>query len=131
MTSLRQSPKFNAHGMPKPLLVYDGECDFCRYCIARWRHVTEKRIRYAPYQEVAAQFPQIPLSAFQNAVQLILPDGTVLSGAAAVFHAFGNRRILWCYENVPGFAPMTEGVYRFVARHRAFFSKVTRKFWKT
>ena len=125
-------------GMPKPLLVYDGECDFCRYCIARWRHVTERReitgsgapVLYAPYQDVAAQFPQIQLAAFQNSVQLILPDGTVLSGAAAVFRAFGNRGILWCYKNVPGFAGTTEAIYRFVARHRAFFSAVTRRFWK-
>ena len=130
MTSSRQSPKSNAHGLPKPLLVYDGECDFCRYCIARWRHVTAKRICYAPYQEVAAQFPQIPLSAFRTSVQLILPEGTVLSGAAAVFHTFGNRGILWCYNNVPGFAGTTEAVYRFVARHRTFFSALTRRFWK-
>lgn len=85
---------------------------------------------YAPYQDVAAQFPQIPLAAFQNSVQLILPDGTVLSGAAAVFRAFGNRGILWSYEKIPGFAVVTEAVYCFVARHRAFFSAVTRRFWK-
>ncbi|MDE0087578.1 MAG: hypothetical protein OXU23_17785, partial [Candidatus Poribacteria bacterium] len=60
-----QSPKFIGHGtnpstqmqsqVSKPLLVYDDDCDFCRYWIAQWQHVTQDRIDYAPYQEVAQQ----------------------------------------------------------------------------
>ena len=115
----------------KPLLVYDNDCDFCRYWIAQWQHITGDSIEYAPYQEVAAEFPDIPLSAFENSVQLILQNGTVLSGAEAVLRALNNGFLLWCYNRLSGFAGVSEGVYRFVAQHRPFFSALTRWFWGT
>ena len=34
----------------KPILVYDGECGFCRRWIERWRVVTGDRVVYLPYQ---------------------------------------------------------------------------------
>src|SRR6478672_810226 len=67
-----------------PLLVYDGDCAFCRIWIEFWRRLTGGQIAFAPYQEVADRFPQIPRENFQRAVQLILPDGEVLSAAHAV-----------------------------------------------
>ncbi len=115
----------------KPLLVYDNDCDFCRYWIAQWQHVTGNRIDYASSQEVAAQFPEIPLSAYESSVQLILQNGTVLSGAEAVFRALDNSFFLWCYNRLPGFASTSERVYRFVAQNRPFFSVLTRWFWGT
>ena len=115
----------------KPLLIYDNDCDFCRYWIAQWQHVTGDSIDYAPYQEIAAEFPEIPLSAFENSVQLILENGTVLSGAEAVFRALNNDLLRWCYYRLPGFASVSEGVYRFIAQHRPFFSPLTRWLWGT
>ena len=115
----------------KPLLIYDNACDFCRYWIAQWQHVTGDRIDYAPSQEVATQFPEIPLSAFENSVQLILQNGTVLSGAEAVLRALNNASFLWCYYRLPGFASLAEAIYNFIAQHRPFFSAVTRSLWGT
>ena len=115
----------------KPLLVYDNDCDFCRYWIAQWQHITGDRVAYAPYQEVAAEFPDIPLSAFEDSVQLILQNGTVLSGTEAVLRALNNGFLLWCYNRLPGFAGVSEGVYRLVAKHRPLFSALTRWFWGT
>ena len=115
----------------KPLLVYDDACDFCRYWIAQWQHVTGDRIDYAPYQEVASQFPEIPISDFESSVQLILEDGTVFSGAEAVLRALNSASLLWCYSRVPGFAKVAETVYRFIAQHRPFFSAMTRWLWGT
>ncbi len=115
----------------KPLLIYDGDCEFCRYWIFRWQHVTKDRIDYASYQQVATEFPEIPLSAFQASVKLILENGEVFSGSEAVLRALNNRLLLWCYYSLPGYAPLSEVVYRFVARHRPFFSKVTRWLWRT
>ncbi len=115
----------------KPLLVYDNDCDFCRYWIAQWQHITGDSIDYTPYQEVAAEFPNIPLSAFENSVQLILQNGTVLSGAEAVLRALNNSFLLWCYNRLPGVASVSEGVYRLIAKHRPFFSALTRWFWGT
>ena len=115
----------------KPLLVYDNVCDFCRYWIAQWQHITGDSIAYAPYQEVAAEFPDIPLSAFERSVQLIFQNGTILSGAEAVLRALNNGLLLWCYYHLPGFAGVSEWAYRFVAQHRLFFSALTRWFWGT
>ena len=115
----------------KPLLVYDDACDFCRYWIAQWQHITGDRIDYAPYQEAASQFPEIPLSAFESSVQLILEDGTVFSGAEAVLRALNSGSLLWCYYHLPGFTKVAEIVYRFIAQHRPFFSTMTCWLWGT
>lgn len=115
----------------KPLLVYDNDCDFCRYWIAQWQHITCNRVDYAPYQEVASQFSEIPLSAFESSVQLILENGTVLSGAEAVLRTLNNGLLLWCYYHLPGFSKAAETVYRLIAQHRPFFSAMTRWLWGT
>lgn len=117
----------------KPILVYDGDCSFCRLWIDRWRALTGDGVRYAPFQEVAGKFPEIPRDAFVRAVQLILPDGSVLSAAHAVFRtlAFTPRRtwMLWLYEHFPGVAIVAEFSYRFVARHRSPLYRLTRLLW--
>lgn len=114
----------------KPILVYDGDCNFCRYCVLRWSHITKDRIEYAAYQEVSAKYPEIPISNFQSSVQLILESGQVYSGAEAVLQALNNRVLLWCYKKVPGFSLISETTYQFVANHRQHFSRLTRRLWK-
>ena len=119
--------------MKLPLLIYDNTCNFCRYWVARWKHLTVGRVEYAPFQEVGEQFPAIPTSAFESSVQLVGPDGEVFSGAEAVFRALSYAPhagwMLWLYQKVPGFAPITESVYDFIARNRAIFSGLTRGLW--
>ena len=122
----------------RPLLVYDGDCSFCRLWIDRWRTLTGDRVRYAPFQEVAGQFPEIPREAFARAVQLILPGGEVFSAAHAVFRSLafvpGYAWMLWLYQRLPGAAPVAEFFYRFVARpqesalppHAAFLGEAFR-----
>jgi len=117
----------------KPLLVYDGDCGFCRLWIDRWRVLTGDRIRYSPFQEVAGQFPEIPLEAFARAVQLIQPDGEVSSAAHAVFRTLsfvpGLAWMFWLYQHFPGAAIVAEFFYRFVARHRNPLYRLTCLFW--
>ena len=116
-----------------PLVIYDADCDFCRFWIARWRHRTGEHVDYISSQEVGERYPEIPHEHFQNAVQLVNPDGEVFCGAEAVFRAFAHsRRRRWAlglYRRLPGFASVTEAVYRFIAGHRGFFSTVTRWCW--
>ena len=118
---------------PKPLLIFDGDCYFCRRWIERWRELTAGAVEYASYQEVAWRFPEIPREDFERAVQFIETDGTVFSGAEAVFRSLGHKRgrrwMIWCYEHVPGFAVITEAAYRLVARHRRTASFFTRLLW--
>lgn len=128
-----ETPAHEGRGMSQPLLVYDGDCGFCRFWVARWRSAVGDRVSFAPSQEVAGQFPQIPPEQFAQSVQLILPDGRVSSGAEAIFQALayapGRAWTLGVYERVPGFATASEAAYRVVAAHRPFFSTLTRLLW--
>lgn len=121
------APLENRPRLKKPLLIFDGDCSFCRYWISRWRSATGDKVDYAPYRDVAVNFPDIPLKNFQEAVHLLLPSGDVFSGAEAAFRtlAFNPRRTLWLrlYQHLPGFKPVADAAYRVVARHRPFFSR--------
>jgi len=118
---------------PKPLLIFDGNCHFCRRWIERWRELTTGAVEYAPSKEVAGRFPEIPAEAFDRSVQYVETDGTVYSGAEAVFRSLGQKRgrkwMTWSYEHLPGFAALTETAYRLVARHRQTASFFTRLLW--
>jgi lipase maturation factor 1 len=115
-----------------PILIYDGDCGFCKLWISRWKQLTGDKVEYAPYQEAGSRFPQIPAEDFQKSVQFVDADGTIYKGAEAVFRSlrYGNKRWpLWCYENIPGFAATSEWFYQLVARHRPFFFSITRFLW--
>src|ERR1700691_3698935 len=106
----------------QPLLIYDGDCGFCIYWVRYWQRLTGDRVTYAPYQQVAAQFPEIPRAAFQRAVQYVAPDGKIASGAEAALltlsHASGKGFWLTLYRRLPAFAAIAERMYAFVAAHR-------------
>ncbi|HEY4270859.1 MAG TPA: lipase maturation factor family protein [Candidatus Udaeobacter sp.] len=118
---------------PKPLLIWDGECDFCRLWIERWREITAGRVEYATYQEAAARFPEIPVDQFRRAIALIEPDGEAFFAAEAVYRSLAYRRsrewLMWSYDHVPGFAAVSETGYSFIASHRRLASAVTRLLW--
>ena len=118
---------------PRPLLVYDGDCDFCRFWVARWKSSTGDRLDYASSQEVASRFPEIPAEEFRRAVVLVLPSGEAFSGADAVYRALaldpGRGHWRWLYERVPGARAVTDAVYRAMADHRGAATRVTRLLW--
>jgi len=113
-----------------PLVIFDGHCTFCRIWVDFLRELTGDHFRWAPSQEMGADFPQISREQFGKSVQLVMPDGTVESGAGAVFdivaRAPGYAWLSWCYARAPGFAPVTEAAYRFIASHRDFGYRATR-----
>jgi len=112
----------------KPLLIYDGDCSFCRYWVDCGRRITRDSVTYAPYQEVAAQFPQIPIERFRAAAQFVDRDGTISSGAEAIFRALsytpGWQWLLWLYTHLRLFAGVSERIYLWVARHRNGLSRL-------
>ena len=122
---------------PKPLLIFDGDCGFCRRWAARWQRATGEALDFLPFQDetVAKQYPEIPRQDFASALHLILPDGSVHTGAEAVFRSLAaggaERWLLWCYRKWPPFADLSEIVYEQVAAHRQFLSKLDRFFFGT
>ena len=118
---------------PKPLMIWDGECHFCKRWIERWREVTTGKVDYKTYQEAADRFPEIPVERFKRAVAFIEPDGETFFAAEAVYRSlryrFSRRWLAWSYDRVPGFAATSEVAYKFIARHRSFGSAITRLLW--
>src|ERR1700726_1320023 len=117
----------------KPLMIWDGDCHFCRLWIERWREITGGEVEYATYQEAADRFPEIPREQFQKSVVLIDKDGEVFFAAEAVYRSLrcrsSKRWMSWAYDRIPGFAAISEILYGFIARHRSFSSAVTRLLW--
>jgi len=117
----------------RPRLIYDGDCAFCGYWARHWQKLTGESVDYLPYQEAAAQYPAIPLAEFQRAVQYIAPDGRVASAAEASFltlqQAPGKEVWLALYRKLPGFAPLSEFVYAFIAAHRSAFYRISVLLW--
>lgn len=113
----------------RPLLIYDGDCGFCFYWARYWQKLTGDRVDSRPYQQVAAQYPEISEAEFQRAVQYIAADGRRASAAEASFltlsHAPGKRFWLKLYRHVLGFAPNSELAYAFIAAHRSAFYRIS------
>src|SRR5438128_1778986 len=117
----------------KPLIIWDGECHFCRRWIERWREMTRDAVDYATSQESAERFPEIPREQFERSVIYIETDSSVFFGAEAVFRSLRCRSskkwLAWSYEHVPGFAAVSESFYRIIASNRKAASAITRLLW--
>lgn len=115
----------------RPVLVFDGDCGFCRLWIERWRSATGDKVDYAPYQTAAARHAEVPRGDFVSAIHLFEPERTS-RGAEAVLRALayapGLSRLPRLYA-VPGVAAASEAAYRFIAARRPLFARLTRLLW--
>jgi predicted DCC family thiol-disulfide oxidoreductase YuxK len=118
----------------KPLLIFDGDCNFCRRWVTRWEQGAGDAAEFKPSQTpgLQEQYPEIEPAAYEGSVQLIETDGSVYTGAEAVFRILaktpGRTGWLWLYNHLPGFKVVSETSYKFVAAHRMPFSRLTKLF---
>src|SRR6476469_4805409 len=86
---------------PETLMIWDGECHFCKRWIERWQQITAGKVDYVTYQQAARQFPEIPIEQFQRAVALVEPDGETFFAAEAVYRSLQYRPsrkwLAWSY----------------------------------
>jgi predicted DCC family thiol-disulfide oxidoreductase YuxK len=119
----------------KPVMLFDGDCGFCRRWIRRWQQSTGDAVDFIPFQDdsVARLYPELPREALAESIHLIEPDGAVSRGAEAVFRSLAtnpaHRWPLRACQRFPALGRAAEGAYRFVAGHRMWFSRLTRLFW--
>lgn len=116
----------------RPVLLYDGDCGFCRRWARRWQLSAGDAVEFGPYQELGSRFPKIPASAFAEALHFIEPDGRVHRGAEAVYVLLRYAGNPWwhaAYRRLPGFASASELGYRWVAAHRAAASRASAWLW--
>ena len=119
-----------ANAPDQPVLIYDGDCRFCCFWVERWKIWAAGKVDFEPSQneEVIANFPEIPEKAYGEAVQLVLPDGRVLSGAAAVAESLAARFpiVRNVFNSVPGLSSVAEWTYSKVAKNRGICSTIWR-----
>jgi predicted DCC family thiol-disulfide oxidoreductase YuxK len=120
---------------PPPVLIYDGDCGFCRHWIQRFQRITGPRVDYLSRLDptCATRFPHIPPTDLEEAVHLVEPGGRTCRGAEAVIRALattpGARWTAWAYAHLPGLAPVAERVYAWVARHRSGLSQLQQRLY--
>lgn len=106
------------------VVIYDGECPVCQGGV-RWveRRALPGRFEFLPCQspERRTRFPWMTEESCLEAVQLVLSDGRVLSGDAAVpeiLKRLRGWRWLARLFRLPGVKFLAPPAYRWVARHR-------------
>jgi len=114
--------------MPGPaVLIYDGDCSLCRasalWLLRRALAGGAHEVEILPCRsaERRSRFPQVEEAACLAAMQLVLPDGRVLSGADAVPELLRRvRGWRWVASvfGLPPLLPLTRRVYAWIARNR-------------
>jgi len=116
----------------KPVLIFDGDCGFCRLWIQRWESGAKGRVEYRTSKEAAQDHPDIPATEFQQAVQWV--DGeTRSSGAKAIFQMLAVIHPRWApfWKALVAwglFMALADFAYGMVAKYRYFFSSLVRIF---
>jgi predicted DCC family thiol-disulfide oxidoreductase YuxK len=121
-----RAPQRSAAKDQRPVLLYDRDCRFCRWSLAKvlaWdRH---GRLRVLALQEAEADrlLAQIDPAERRDSWHLWLSDGEVRSGGRAIAPLLrllpGGRPLSAIAQASPR---LTDAAYAFVARHRSQFS---------
>jgi len=120
----------------KPLMAWDGNCGFCHYWVIKWKIMTADKVVYKPFQEVHANFPDIGLKYFRQAIRFIDTDGRIFTGPGAVFqalHKYGSkwRWVMPLYQSFWPFRFLSDQFYAFVSANRVrMYQIVIRLFGK-
>jgi predicted DCC family thiol-disulfide oxidoreductase YuxK len=114
----------------QPLVVYDGDCGFCRARVDGWREAIGQQIQFVPFQELGGKLAPLGEAEFRRAVHYLNTNGNAYWGAEALFRAMADcsrkRWLLWLYTWFPPFAIAAEFVYRSIAANRAPIALVYR-----
>jgi predicted DCC family thiol-disulfide oxidoreductase YuxK len=112
-----------------PLLVWDGNCGFCKYWAVRWERMTGNAVAYKSHIKALEDIPDISEAEFKRSVKLIEPDGKVYHAAEAVYrsltYAGGWKAGYPLYKSSGLFRWISEKAYKFVAQHRSFLYELT------
>ncbi len=117
-----------------PLLIWDGECGFCKYWIMFLKNKISNKVKFETYQNAASNFEDIPLIEFKKASRFIDSDGNVFSGPDSLYKALTfseNKYFDWhlLYKQNNAFRIVSDYGYNFIAKNRSFMFKVTKVFF--
>jgi len=124
---------YSTSGPKKPLVLFDGECGFCRSGMERWKQAGEGKLDFAPSQSGQGEAYGFPATQPLGALKLVERDGQIQSGAAAVFRMMDlceNRAgsTAWAiYKKLVFFRALADWGYARVAARRAVLSSFSCK----
>ena len=108
--------------LTKPVLVWDGECDFCRACAQFLARRTRRPMTSVAYQDADLAALGLTLEQCADAVQWVSADGTVQSAHVAVAACLRYANQPWPLAGLvisaPGVRHIASIVYRRVADRR-------------
>lgn len=106
------------------VVVYDGQCAFCRKQVERIRcRDTQDIFEYLPRQAegIEQRFPELIGGDFDSGMRLVHPDRSISVGADAVYEiarrVSGWKRLAWLYR-VPVLNSICRVGYAWIARNR-------------
>lgn len=118
------------HAREKGLLLYDGDCGFCRRWIEWLQDKTADCVDYRPFQERGDAPAELKTKDLEESIHFIDIDGTVSRGAEAFFQvmSYAPFKSAWLklYKRLPLFASAAEGIYGIVARNRPTTSRFSK-----
>ena len=111
----------------KPLLIFDGDCGFCKRWVIRAQQWTRNQIDFEPFQKVGFEYSHISPIQFEKSIWLIDVDGKSYCAADAAFrilqYASGKKWFHTLYERSSIFKRLSEWMYEKVAIHRQTLSR--------
>lgn len=126
-TRMKQ-PLFVSRPPDNPVLIYDGECGFCRRMVRLWQNLTRGAAAALPLQssKIASMFPELDLAKLEVAVHWVDTTGRVTEGAEAAFHSVESvfPCLIRLHQNHELAREIAEKVYHWVARNRKSLSAV-------
>ena len=127
----------------KPMLIYDGDCNFCQKSVNVMKKIVGDAVDFVPFQSIEPEadnyrYAGITDDEFNQGVKLVIdfdidvdpeddymqgvPDKRVYSSAEAIFRTFAYAGkltfLLYLYNHFPFFKPVSEFVYRQIAANR-------------
>ena len=106
------------------MLLYDGDCAFCRAWVARLRQLDRSgSIAFVPAADRwdIVGLPMVGDDQLDRAMHLVTADGTVLAGARAlpeILRYLPRHRWLRLLWGMPGVPWLADRIYSAIARRR-------------
>jgi len=108
------------------LLLYDGQCRFCRRKIRMLRRID--RHEKLTYCDLSGKLPpgfpvNLPLEELEKQIHAVSSDGTAVGGMEAVRSIFRHLGLGWLAAPTgwPVLRTLFDALYRFIARNRHRF----------
>ena len=131
MSGRSEGPRPGAPVIPPGavVVVYDGECGFCRRSVDEIRRRDrDRRMVYLPRSTpgIEEKLPALAEGDFDTGIRVFDPDGTIHVGADGIRHIASQlpiwRRLAWAYD-LPIIRPLARRAYAWVAANRMRISR--------